>query len=240
MRGRVTMLRWDRIIKHMRYVAIALFLCVVLVSNGQSDTLDSLKALRFEVMRQLLVKDTGNAILTATRVDGFINRACRRVANDFPATPALDTVTMLDTLEVGALNADFLRIKSVGRIQDSTLRMPLIWVSRDSLRWLLVDIAQNTNKKRDIQTPKYYSTNGSNLLVAPKSTLPSVTFLVEYYAEPLDLTADADTTNIRFAYREEIIVYACKLAARAQSAYAKAEVYKQDYLELIQLSKDDK
>lgn len=222
-------------------IFVGLLLCLVSTSRG--DTLDSLKALRYEVMRQLLVNDTGNAILTTTRVDGFINRACRQVVKDFPATPALDTVTMVSGSEVGALNADFLRIKSVARMQDSAYRAPLIFMPRDSLRLVLVSPSDNIDRvgaSDSIFTPKYYSTNGQNLLLAPKLRDSSVTFLVEYYAKATDLTADATTTNIIYAYREEVVVYACKLAARAQSAYAKAETYKQDYLELIQLSKDDK
>jgi hypothetical protein len=219
-------------------IFVGLLLCLVSTSRG--NTLDSLQALRIEVLRQLLVNDTGNAILTTTRVDGFVNRACRQVVKDFPATPALDTVTMNSLSEVGALNTDFLRIRSVARMQDSAFRVPLIHIPRDSLRLLLLKAADNEDKPQDLETPKYYSTNGTNLLLAPKLRDSSITFLVEYYVKATDLVDSSTTTNIIYAYREEIVVYACKLAARAQSNYPAAEVFRQDYLELVGLAKDDK
>ncbi len=186
-----------------------------------SNRLDSLAA---AVMAQLGFPSTGNAKITLGVAKFAINSSVPEICRELPAVEKYDTVIMTSTGEGVALNADFLRIHSLKKMGKDSLRIPLIYVSEDSLFDLSGGMGGVLQKRGDASSPRYYFTFGRRLQTHPKEIAVD-TFLVEYYANGHYMTNDADSTDIAREYRQLLIYKACQKCEIIMSNWTNVEGY---------------
>ena len=219
---------------------IIFILVLVMFSNVKAQVYSinpSFDSLRANVLAMLNSSTSGN--VSTAKVDYIINMSIGEVCDAFPAIEKVDTLSVNRSVAGHPLNNDFLRLKSLFRVDsygdadnEQRIWMPINYVPYDSLA-----IVFDTKKKNAYQFSKTdtmltaYTWN-RNLYFQPlnyKPTNDPDIFIVFYYARDEVLVNGTDSTNIAPEYMEELTYYIMSWIRTLQEDYEVSDFYLNRY-----------
>lgn len=186
-----------------------LFLLILPIS-GYSQISNRLDSLRIEVLFYLNLNAVTNSV-TAAKLTRAINHAIVADCKRYPALYKLDTVIVPKTVEGAALNSDFSRPAQLFKMIGDSIRIPLQFISWDSVKAKFPAYKDNVHNPSDTMSPAHFWTGGQKLFLHPKyleSTSDADSFIVHYYAIDQKLSDDTNTVSITQDYRLPLIYYA--------------------------------
>jgi len=175
-----------------------------------NPSFDSLKA---NALAMLNSSASGN--VTTAKVNFIVNMSIGEICDAFPALEKVDTLIVNRSVDGHALNSDFLRIKSVFRIDrfgdlsnQQKIWTPINYVPYDSLATIFNTPKKNADDLGDTQDLLTSYIWNRKLYFQPlnyKPTSDPDSFVVFYYARDVQLVAGTDSTKIAPEYMEELM-----------------------------------
>jgi hypothetical protein len=194
----------------VRFIVTILLLVPTITFGATNARRDSIRVAAFN---QLGIPTTGTSMITTAKANEIINYAVQEVSSDFPAVEKLDTVAILPTPEGGALPSDFSSIRWCQVMASDSVRVPLEYISPDTLYKARGGSQGVVDKKNIPLSSRYYYTHAGRLLVYPKFRAGDIGdtlyALIAYYAIDDTLSTDSSTTGISEEYRSALLDWIC-------------------------------
>jgi len=207
-------------------ILVLLLLFPVIISASSHKRLDSL---RMAVFRQCGLPNSGNLLITPAAANQYINIAIQRVSSDFPAVEKAAAIVCSDGVASYAMDTTFDRLRwcRIWKYEDSIL-YPIRVVDGDSL-WEMTMRGKTAPEKIEQPEPAYVYSWGKTIFVHP---VPQYADTLHYgfYAIGRNLTSNADTTDVREAFRDLIIILASAYIARDLENYTASESFFNQYI----------
>lgn len=173
-------------------------------------------------------KATTDPYFTTGVVDGFINRALRRISTerDWPWNSATDTSisTVAGTATV-ATPSGWYKTRNI-TIDNYE---PLALAPLASIR------AQNTTARGN---PAYYTVQGDQIILRPVPDA-AYTLIHDYYRTETTLTLSTDTPRLPLAYHDAVVDLALHYACLKEGELERAKQYFAQYSDALRAMKND-
>lgn len=216
-------------------ITILILLFVVGSLSAQTYSISpSFDSMQVNALKMLNIISSGNGYVTTPQIKYVINLSIGEICDAFPALEKVDTVVVWRDSAGFDLNADFLRIKSVFRIDqagddgDIEIWTPINYIPYDSLAIIFDSRSKNVDDKSKIEQLRTSYTWGRQLRFHPKNYSSSAnpdSFVVYYYARDVFLVNGTDSTSIAPEYMGELMNYIKSEIKILQEEYKVSDFY---------------
>lgn len=215
------------------YIIIFIVFLFVMSSHAQIYSINpSFDSLQANTLAMVNSSTSGN--VTTAKIKYIVNKSIGEVCDAFPAIEKVDTVVIDRDSTGSALNADFLRIKQVFRIDQTgdaggvEIWTPISHIPFDSLAILFDTKGKNEDELGDVMDLLVSYTWNRKLKFQPKNYAPTASpdsFVVYYYARDTFLVAGADSTVILPEYMTELMNFIQSEIKALQEDYLVSDFY---------------